>query len=112
MDIRPPKRPEQGDYAAAVAMQLSKPAKLNPFHIATQIANHYAKPDFVGAVEVVHPGFINFRLDADWLRQQTEAIIAAGDDPRWISARARRRRSSSSAPTRPDRSPSGAAGAA
>lgn len=78
IDIRPPKRPEQGDYAAAIAMQLSKPAKLNPFHIATQIANHYAKPDFIGVVEVVHPGFINFRLDADWLRQQTEAIIAEG----------------------------------
>lgn len=80
IDIRPPKRPEQGDYAAAVAMQLSKPAKLNPFHIATQIANHYTKPDFVGAVEVVHPGFINFRLDADWLRQQTETIIAEGEN--------------------------------
>ncbi|MCC6803599.1 MAG: arginine--tRNA ligase [Anaerolineae bacterium] len=80
VDIRPPKRPEQGDYAAAIAMQLSKPAKLNPFHLATQIANYYAKPDFVGAVEVVHPGFINFRLDANWLRQQTETIITEGDD--------------------------------
>ncbi len=79
VEIRPPKRPEQGDYAAAIAMQVSKLAKLNPFHIATQIANHYAKPAFIGAVEVVHPGFINFRLDPDWLRQQTETIIAEGD---------------------------------
>ena len=60
-------------------MQLAKPAKLNPFHIATQIANHFVKPEFVGAVEVVHPGFINFRLDEDWLRQQTETIIAEGE---------------------------------
>ncbi len=79
IEICPPKRAEQGDYAAAIAMQLAKPAKLNPFHIATQIANHYVKPEFVGAVEVVHPGFINFRLDADWLRQQTDAIIAEGE---------------------------------
>ena len=77
--IHPPKRAEQGDYAAAVAMQLAKPAKLNPFHIATQIANHYHKPDFIGAVEVMHPGFINFRLDADWVRAQTETIIAEGE---------------------------------
>ena len=76
--IHPPKRAEQGDYAAAVAMQLAKPAKLNPFYIATYIANHFVKPDFIGAVEVVHPGFINFRLDLDWLRAQTETIIAEG----------------------------------
>ncbi len=79
IDIRPPKRAEQGDYAASIAMQLAKPTKLNPFHIATQIANHFVKPNFIGAVEVVHPGFINFRFDETWLRQQTETIIAAGD---------------------------------
>jgi arginyl-tRNA synthetase len=79
ISIHPPKRAEQGDYAAAVAMQLAKPAKLNPFYIATYIANHYVKPDFIGAVEVVHPGFINFRLDLNWLRSQTEIIIAEGE---------------------------------
>lgn len=78
--IHPPKRAEQGDYAAAIAMQLAKPAKLNPFYIATYIANHYLKPDFIGAVEVVHPGFINFRLDLNWLRAQTETIIAEGEE--------------------------------
>jgi arginyl-tRNA synthetase len=79
IEIRPPKRAEQGDYAAAVAMQLAKPARLVPLHIATQIANHFVKPDFIGAVEVVHPGFINFRLDENWLRAQTETIIAEGE---------------------------------
>ena len=79
IEIRPPKRAEQGDYAAAVAMQLAKPARLVPLHIATQIVNHFVKPDFIGAVEVVHPGFINFRLDENWLRAQTETIIAAGE---------------------------------
>ncbi len=79
VDIRPPKRADQGDYAAAIAMQLAKPAKLNPFFIATQINNHFTKPDFIGAVEVVHPGFINFRLDEAWLKQQTDAIIAEGE---------------------------------
>ncbi len=79
IEIRPPKRAEQGDYAASVALQLAKPTRMNPFHVATQIANHYTKPDFVGAVEVVHPGFINFRLDDQWLRAQVETIIAEGD---------------------------------
>lgn len=79
IDVQPPKRAEQGDYASAIAMQLAKPARMNPHHIATQIANHMPSAEFLGAVEVVHPGFINFRLSEDWLRQQTEAIISEGD---------------------------------
>jgi arginyl-tRNA synthetase len=79
IDITPPKRPEHGDYATAVALALAKPAKLNPFGIATAIANHMPSAEFIGAVEVVHPGFINFRLNDDWLRAQTDLIIAEGD---------------------------------
>ena len=79
VEVRPPKRADQGDYATNIALQLAKPAKLNPFHIATQIVNHMPKAEFVGAVEVVHPGFINFRLDNTWLRGQVDAIIAEGD---------------------------------
>ncbi len=79
IDIRPPKRADQGDYAAAVAMQLAKPTRLVPLHIATQIANHLTAPDFIGAVEVVHPGFINFRLSDTWVRGLIETIIAEGE---------------------------------
>lgn len=80
IEVRPPKRPEQGDYAASVALQLAKPAKLNPFHIATQIAHHMPPADFVSAVEVLHPGFINFRLNPDWLKKQVDSIIAEGEN--------------------------------
>jgi arginyl-tRNA synthetase len=80
IEVKPPKRPEQGDYATAVALQLAKPAKLNPFHIATAIANHIPPADFVGEVEVVHPGYINFRLNDDWLKAQVEQIIAEGEN--------------------------------
>jgi len=78
--VETPRRPEQGDYATAVALQLAKPARMNPFHIATQIANHIPQSEIVGAVEVAHPGYINFRLNEDWLRQQVEAILAEGDN--------------------------------
>jgi arginyl-tRNA synthetase len=79
IDIRPPKKLEQGDYACAVAMQLAKPTGMNPFDIATQIAKHLPKADFISAVEVVKPGFINFRLNESWLRAQVEQIIAEGE---------------------------------
>jgi arginyl-tRNA synthetase len=80
IEVRPPKRPEQGDYATSVALQLAKPAKLNPFHIATKIAHHMPAADFVSAVEVVHPGFINFRLNPNWLKTQVDSIIAEGEN--------------------------------
>jgi arginyl-tRNA synthetase len=78
-EIRPPKRADQGDYAAAVALQLAKPAGMNPFDIATIIAKHLPTAEFVDTVEVVKPGFINFRLNENWLRAQVEAIITEGD---------------------------------
>lgn len=79
IEIRPPKKAEQGDYACAVAMQLAKPAGKNPFDIATLILKHLPAAEFLGSAEVVKPGFINFRLNENWLRAQVEAIIAEGD---------------------------------
>ncbi len=79
IEIRPPKRSDQGDYAAAVALQLAKAAGMNPFDIATAIYKHLPAADFIGAVEVIKPGFINFRLSESWLRSQVETIIAQGD---------------------------------
>jgi len=79
IEIRPPKKAEQGDYACAVAMQLAKPTGKNPFDIATIIANYLPKADFVGSVEVLKPGFINFRLDEAWLKSQVENIVNEGE---------------------------------
>ena len=70
IEIRPPKKAEQGDYACAVAMQLAKPTSKNPFDIATIIAKYLPPADFVGSVEVMKPGFINFRLNEPWLKSQ------------------------------------------
>jgi arginyl-tRNA synthetase len=78
-EIKPPKRPEQGDYAASIALQLAKPAGMKPLDVANIIVRHLPPADYVGSVEVAPPGFINFRLNDDWLRQQVEAIIAEGD---------------------------------
>jgi arginyl-tRNA synthetase len=80
IEIKPPKRPEQGDYAASIALQLAKPAGMKPLDVANIIVKHLPPADFVSAVEVAPPGFINFRLSDDWLRQQVEAMIAAGDN--------------------------------
>jgi arginyl-tRNA synthetase len=79
VEIKPPKRPEQGDYAASIALQLAKPVGLPPLEIANRIVRHLPQAEFVASVEVAPPGFINFRLDNQWLRNQVEQIIRAGD---------------------------------
>ncbi len=80
IEIRPPKKAEQGDYACAVAMQLAKPTGKNPFDIATIIAKHMPSADFIGSIEILKPGFINFRLNEAWLQSQVENIVNEGED--------------------------------
>jgi arginyl-tRNA synthetase len=79
IEIRPPKKAEQGDYGCAVAMQLARTTGMNPFEIASGIVKRLPGADFVGSAEAVKPGFINFWLSEDWLRAQVEQIIAEGD---------------------------------
>lgn len=79
VDVHPPKRPEQGDYAASAALALAKIAGMPPLEIANRIARHVPAADFIAAVEVAPPGYVNFRLSEDWLKQQIETIIAEGE---------------------------------
>lgn len=73
-------KPELGDYASPVALQLAKAARRKPLDVAQAIAAHLPAGDAIGAVEVAPPGFINFRLAGDWVLAQVDAIIAAGDE--------------------------------
>src|SRR5262249_14512987 len=79
LKIDRPKRPDQGDYASAVAMQIQKQVGKKPIEIAETILVHLPQADFIGKVEVAQPGFLNFRLSDTWLAEQVEHIIAAGD---------------------------------
>jgi arginyl-tRNA synthetase len=72
-----PKQADWGDYATPVCMQLAPLARMAPVKIAEIVARHLAKADYLGKVEVAHPGFINFTLAEAWLARQVEAILAA-----------------------------------
>ncbi len=60
-------KPEMGDYASPVAMQLAKAARRKPLDIAQAIANHAVLPDFVAAFEAAPPGYLNVRLSEEWV---------------------------------------------
>jgi arginyl-tRNA synthetase len=78
LDVRPSKRADQGDYSVAL-MPLAKTAQMNPFEIARRVASRLSAADFLLAAEVAPPGYLNFRLNPEWIKQQVETIIHEGD---------------------------------
>ncbi|MFM8457424.1 MAG: arginine--tRNA ligase, partial [Chthoniobacterales bacterium] len=68
-----------GDYQANAAMVLAKEAKRNPRELAAQIAEKFDGAGICGKPEIAGPGFLNFRLNPDWISQQ---IVALSGDPR------------------------------
>ena len=77
-----PKVAEHGDWATNAAMQLAKPLKMNPRALAEQIkASLEASPAFaqwVAAVEIAGPGFINIRLKPEAKQETVRSILAQG----------------------------------
>ena len=78
ISVEKPKQAEHGDYSTSVAMTLASSAKMRPRAIAEAIVARMPDDSMVGTVSIAGPGFINFALSEDWLREQVNAIIAAG----------------------------------
>jgi arginyl-tRNA synthetase len=79
--VERPKQAEHGDYSTSVALQSARFARMPPMDIAGAIVQRLPETDFVGAVDIAPPGFINFTLDPGWLAKQVETIRTAG--ARW-----------------------------
>jgi len=75
-----PKVAAHGDLATTAAMQLAKPLKLNPRQLAEQLrAALMASPAFaqwVDAVDIAGPGFINIKLKAQAKQQVVREVLA------------------------------------
>jgi arginyl-tRNA synthetase len=76
--VEQPQRPEHGDFATPIALTLAKPMRRAPREIAQAIAAHLPTSEMVGAVEIAGPGYVNFRLQTDWLAQQVDRVLAEG----------------------------------
>lgn len=74
-----PRNPEHGDFASNIAMTLARPLRRPPRQIAEELVERL---DLHGAgiraAEVAGPGFINFRLAGDYLRDGLRALVKAG----------------------------------
>jgi arginyl-tRNA synthetase len=77
-----PKVASHGDLACTAAMQLAKPLKLNPRQVAeslrTVLLETPAFRQWVEAIEIAGPGFINIRLKPEAKQKVVREVLAAG----------------------------------
>ena len=60
--VEPPRNPAHGDFSANLPMVLARGAKRAPMVVAAQLMEGLELPGFVAGVEILQPGFINFRI--------------------------------------------------
>ncbi|HUV56008.1 MAG TPA: arginine--tRNA ligase [Dehalococcoidales bacterium] len=77
--IERPQNPEHGDYASSLPLKLARATGVNPLTIAGDMVKLMAPTPEIDSIVAAPPGFINFTLKSDWLTQQVDAILDAGD---------------------------------
>ena len=79
--VETPKDPKMGDYSTSVAMRLARVLHKSPMEIGEGMKEEIAKQfPAASSIEVVKPGFINFRLNHSSFSSAINSIIDAGDD--------------------------------
>src|SRR5574343_718177 len=77
-----PKVAAHGDFAVTAAMQLAKPLKLNPRALGEQLREALlqapAFQQWVEAIDIAGPGFINIRLKAAAKQQVVREVLGTG----------------------------------
>ena len=79
--VERPARPEHGDYASTLALQLGKKVGVAPRELAAALAQELGSRPGVKSVEIAGPGFLNIRLDAAAAGVLARDIVARAVDP-------------------------------
>lgn len=75
-----PKQAQHGDFATNVALQLARLEKSNPREIAVRLIGALdLDPARVSSVEPAGPGFINIRMNPDFVVSRVAEILDAGE---------------------------------
>ncbi|HKY02496.1 MAG TPA: arginine--tRNA ligase [Burkholderiales bacterium] len=80
IEFERPKQASHGDYATNVAMQLARTLKAPPRKVAESLLAVLPVSEWVEAVEIAGPGFLNIRLKAAAKLETIRRIYAAGND--------------------------------
>lgn len=79
--LESPRSKENGDYAANIAMQLTKLAKKPPRAIAESILENLDTTNTaIDSIEIAGPGFLNIRLKTDSLGDIVKSVLDQGAD--------------------------------
>jgi len=77
--IEKPQNESFGDYSSNVALVVSKILKKNPFDLASELAEKLNSSrstlPFIAKVEAVKPGFINFYLSEEFLKNNLQEAV-------------------------------------
>lgn len=76
--VERPKSRDHGDWATNVALQVAKPAGMNPRELAGLLKCRLENIDGVASVSVAGPGFLNIVLDASAAGALARTIVEAG----------------------------------
>lgn len=77
--VERPKDETYGDYATPVCLSMARLARMAPAQIAEKLLARMDRPDYIGSLEVAHPGFINITLSSAWVAAQVETILEQGE---------------------------------
>jgi len=77
-DVTQPQRREHGDWTTNAALVLQKIESRPPRQIAEIIVRHLPARDWIRAVDIAGPGFINFHLSNVWLQETCDRVLALG----------------------------------
>jgi len=78
--IETPREASHGDFATNAAMLCAKAARTNPRAIAQLICDNIdLSATGAASCEIAGPGFINFRMEENWLNTCLTEIVAEGD---------------------------------
>ncbi len=78
--MEPPRDASHGDVATNAAMILAKPAGMAPRALAEMLVPLITEHEDIASAEVAGPGFINFRLEADFWPKVLGAALDAGSE--------------------------------
>ena len=76
--LQPAKNPEFGDFQINGVMGAAKQRKQNPRELAQKVAEALAGNGLIASAEVAGPGFINLRLNPQFLAKQVHAALQSG----------------------------------
>ena len=77
--VERPANPENGDYASSIALKLARSARKPPIVLAKALADLIRPDASIQRIDVAPPGFLNFHVSEDWLRQQIVDVVDQGE---------------------------------